>query len=113
VAWKGGKLDPALSPNEVPEQKKNMCRGKSRDQPNHSLPLFIVCIKVIKVSLSVAKDWPFVFCRLCPFSPQLPQQCWTPTCHLSTLNLHCVAGAGLPIHMIGEVSWEPKRVLAS
>jgi hypothetical protein len=26
-----------------------------------------------------------------------------------TLNLHCIAGAGLPIHIIGEVSWEPKR----
>ncbi len=32
-----------------------------------------------------------------------------PTCHLSTLKKHCFAGAGLPIHMIGEVSWEPKR----
>jgi hypothetical protein len=30
--------------------------------------------------------------------------------YLSSLycNLHCIAGAGLPIHMIGEVSWEAK-----
>jgi hypothetical protein len=26
---------------------------------------------------------------------------------LSTLNYHCIAGAGLPIHMIVKVSWEP------
>jgi hypothetical protein len=31
------------------------------------------------------------------------------TCHLSTINQHCIAGAGLPIHLIGEVSWNPKR----
>jgi hypothetical protein len=30
-----------------------------------------------------------------------------PTCHLSTL--HCIAGAALSIHMVGEVSWGPKR----
>ncbi len=28
---------------------------------------------------------------------------------LCTFNIHCIAGAGLPIHMIGEVSWESKR----
>ncbi len=32
-----------------------------------------------------------------------------PTCHLSTLNWHCTAGASLPNHMMGEVSWGPKR----
>ncbi len=51
----------------------------------------------------------FVFCRLYPSSPKPPRQCLDPTCNLFTLNLHCIAGAGLPIHMIGEVSWEPKR----
>jgi hypothetical protein len=25
------------------------------------------------------------------------------------LNEHCISGAGLPIHMNGEVLWEPKR----
>ncbi len=33
-------------------------------------------------------------------------------CRASTrdlLNYHCIADAGLPILMIGEVSWEPKR----
>ncbi len=34
---------------------------------------------------------------------------WIHTCHLSTLNLHCIAGSGLPNHMMGEVSWDPKR----
>jgi hypothetical protein len=29
--------------------------------------------------------------------------------HLSTLNDHCIAGAGLPIHIIGAVLGEPKR----
>jgi hypothetical protein len=31
-----------------------------------------------------------------------------PVPHLSTLNQHCITGAGLPIHLIGEVSWDPK-----
>ncbi len=44
----------------------------------------------------------FVCCRLYLSSPPA-------TCYLSTLNQHGIAGAGLPIHMIGEVSWEPKR----
>ncbi len=52
----------------------------------------------------------FVFCPPYPSSLQPPRRkCLAPTCHLSTLNLHCIAGAGLPILMIGEVSREPKR----
>jgi hypothetical protein len=51
----------------------------------------------------------FVFCRLYLSSPKPPRQCLSPTCHLSSLNQHWIGGAGLPIHMIGEVSWEPKR----
>jgi hypothetical protein len=52
-----------------------------------------------------------VFCFLSslPLFPQPPRQCLDPTCHLSALNLHCIAGAGLPIHMIREVWLEPKR----
>ncbi len=26
-----------------------------------------------------------------------------------TLSQHCIASEGLPVHMIGEVSWQPKR----
>ncbi len=37
----------------------------------------------------------FVFCRLYPFSLQPPRLCLGPTCLLSTLNYHCIAGAGL------------------
>jgi hypothetical protein len=55
------------------------------------------------------KKMNFVFCRLYPFSLQPPRQCLGPTCHLSTLNQHCIASADLPIHMIGEFSWDPKR----
>jgi hypothetical protein len=45
-----------------------------------------------------------VFCFLSslPHSPQPLRQCLAPTCHLSTLNLHCILGACLPIHMIGD-----------
>ncbi len=52
-----------------------------------------------------------VFCFLSslPLLSQPPRQCLSLTCHLSILNYHCIAGAGLPIHMIGEVSWEPRR----
>jgi hypothetical protein len=49
------------------------------------------------------------FCRLYPFSPQLPRQCLGPICHLTTLNYHCAGGAGLPNHMMGEVAWDLKR----
>ncbi len=54
----------------------------------------------------------FVLCCLYPSSPQPPLKCLTLTCHLSTLNLHCFASAGLPIHMIGEVSWRPKKKMS-
>jgi hypothetical protein len=57
-----------------------------------------------------------VFCILSslPLLPPKPsRKCLPfglgPTCHLSTLNLHCIPGAGLPNHMKGEVSWDPKR----
>jgi hypothetical protein len=36
--------------------------------------------------------------------PQPPQQWLAPTRHPSTFNLHCIAGAGSPIHILGEVS---------
>jgi hypothetical protein len=42
------------------------------------------------------------------FTPP-PPQCLVHICHLSTLNQHCIAGAGLSIRMIEEVSWDPKR----
>jgi hypothetical protein len=45
-----------------------------------------------------------------------PKPSWqglAATCHLSTLSYHCIAGAGLPVHMIGEVSWEAQRRRAS
>ncbi len=45
---------------------------------------------------------------LTPSPPSQPLQCFVPTCHLSLLY-HCIAGAGLPNHMIGEVLWHPKR----
>ncbi len=51
----------------------------------------------------------FVFSRLYPSFPQPPRQFLAPTWHLSTLNKHCIASAGLPIHMFGEVSWDPIR----
>jgi hypothetical protein len=47
--------------------------------------------------------------------PLLPSHAPTSTevfgSYLSSfiLNNHCIAGACLPIHTIGEVSWEPKR----
>ncbi len=34
-----------------------------------------------------------VFCRLYLSFPLPPWQCLAPTCHLSTLNKHCIAGA--------------------
>ncbi len=60
----------------------------------------------------------FVFCRLYLSSPShyCHWQCLAPTCYACALNLTLYRGcgaAGLPIHMIGEVSWDPKgrRVL--
>jgi hypothetical protein len=50
-----------------------------------------------------------LFLSSLPLSPQLPRKCLAPTCHLSKSNEHCTAGAGLPIHMIGEILKQPKR----
>ncbi len=41
--------------------------------------------------------YPYVLCGL------------GPTCHLPAFNQHWNAAAGLPNHMIGEVSWDPKK----
>jgi hypothetical protein len=48
----------------------------------------------------------FVFCRLYPSF--LPATTAVFSSCLSSLY-NCITGAGLPIHMIKEVSWEPKR----
>ncbi len=51
------------------------------------------------------------FCRLYPFSPQPSRSCLGPTCHLSTLNEHCIAGAGLPYHMMGGFVGPEKKTI--
>ncbi len=52
----------------------------------------------------------FVFCRFYPFSPHPPRQCLVmvplPVIHLLLTNT-ISRGAGLPIHMMGEVSMDP------
>jgi hypothetical protein len=51
----------------------------------------------------------FVFCRLYPSSPQPPRQC-VYLLQVIFLSTNTVSrGAGLPIHMIVEVSREPKK----
>ncbi len=64
-----------------------------------------------KVFFRATEPLYFVFCRLYPFSPppDITAVFLGSTCHLSTLDWHCIAGAGLPNHMMGEVSWDPKR----
>jgi hypothetical protein len=52
----------------------------------------------------------FVFCRLNPFSLQPPWQCLGLTCNLSTL--HCIAGVGFLIPMMGEVGPKRKKSLS-
>ncbi len=54
-----------------------------------------------------------MLCRLYSFSIQLPRPCLVPSCHPFTLILHCIAGADLPIHIIGEVLSVVLRVLYS
>ncbi len=39
-----------------------------------------------------------------PSPPSTTRQCLAPTCRFSNLTLHCIACAGLPIHIFGEVS---------
>ncbi len=71
--------------------------------------------RVLHYTICVSVSWRtnvlyFVFCRLCPFSLQPPRQSLGPTCYLSTLHkltLYRRCG-GLPIHMMGEVSWKPQ-----
>ncbi len=69
------------------------------------------CFEELDAFLGVTVNGPmfFVSCRLYPSFPQPPRKCLGPTCHLSTLNVHCIAGAGLPKHMMGGVSWYPKE----
>jgi hypothetical protein len=50
----------------------------------------------------------FVFCRLYPFSHSHPWQCLGPTSRLSTVLITSTI-ANLSIHMMGEVSCDPKR----
>jgi hypothetical protein len=71
----------------------------------------ITDIHVLTRRLLLTGQMYFVLCRLYPSSLQLPRQL-APTCHHFTLNLHCLAGAFLPIYMTGEVSWDPKRLRA-
>jgi hypothetical protein len=53
--------------------------------------LFLAYNDEIMLTSRFSEDPPtgpmyFVFCRLCPFSPQPPIQFLGPTCHLSTHN---------------------------
>jgi hypothetical protein len=59
-----------------------------------------------------ASFWLNVFCFLSSLSllhPDTTAVFGFYLTHLSTLNQHCFAGTGLPNHMMGEVSWDPKR----
>jgi hypothetical protein len=49
----------------------------------------------------------FVFCRLYPFPLSHHGSVWVLP--VISLLLSCIAGAGLPNHMMGEVSWDRKR----
>ncbi len=58
----------------------------------------------------------FIFCRLYPSSPQPPRHCsvWLlPVISLLLTSTVSITSAGLPINMIGEVLWGPKRRRAS
>ncbi len=50
------------------------------------------------------RDQCILFSVVNPFSPHPPRQWLGSTCHLSRVNQrkHCIAGAGLSIHMIVE-----------
>ncbi len=52
----------------------------------------------------------FVYCRLYPLCPpDTTAVLGFNLAHLSTIKQHCIAGTGLPNHLMGEVSWDPKR----
>jgi hypothetical protein len=61
--------------------------------------------------ISPTRTMYFVFCRPRLFLPQPPRQCLASTVPVISLLLTNTAPpcAGLPIHMMGEASWEPKR----
>jgi hypothetical protein len=62
----------------------------------------------LKLFLAATGPMYFVFCRLYPFNPQPPRQCLGTTCVISLLLNNTVSpDAGLPNHMLGEVSWGP------
>jgi hypothetical protein len=84
---------------------------------NHSLLLFVqpllLAVQLYRLTAkaghNVRRCFLFCFLSSLPILPQPPLQCLASICHFSTLNLHFMTGAGLPIRMIGEVAWDPKR----
>jgi hypothetical protein len=74
-------------------------------------PTFLLRNKLIYVSTNGAN----VFCFLSSLPLLPPATTAVFGSYLSslyseiTLSLHCIAGAGLPNHMMGEVSWDPNR----
>jgi hypothetical protein len=58
-----------------------------------------------EICVSVAGAMAFVFCRLFPFSLQLPRQCLGPTCHLSILLTNAVS----PVRACISIWWERFR----
>jgi hypothetical protein len=50
-----------------------------------------------------------VFCRLYPCSPHPPRGVWALPFISLLLTITLYRNAGLPNHMMGEVSWDPKR----
>ncbi len=83
--------------------------GEFSERLTLGLEVFTCKLNQISHSISLPTGQCFLFSVVfTPLPPTPPRQCLAPTCHLSTLTLY-IANAGLPIHMIGKVSWDPKR----
>jgi hypothetical protein len=80
------------------------------DSRASSLPLPSSCVSLSYVGSHLQPGMYFVFCRLFHSSPLSHHSSVSalPVISLLLANV-CIAGAGLPIHIIGEVSWETKR----
>jgi hypothetical protein len=86
----------------------------TKDTPRRRITVMSSFKEISMDQLVVKGDdifWVSVFFTNPPPPPKPQQMCLAPIWHLFTLNLHCIPSAGLPINMIVEVSWEPKRRL--
>jgi hypothetical protein len=84
LIYSAGVLYTAIT--KAPPQSVTAILGKRNYENLCLLELMYVIKDSTQARACTTGQMHFVFCRLYSSSPQPPQQCLAPTCHLSTLN---------------------------